>query len=86
LQKCSVSGAHVVHARQGRRLASVGGYRRLFAEGEGEGEGGTVRSYGCFPDFYYPQDFADWMQGKYVGALPKFPCAYSDCKFRIWVP
>ena len=52
---------------QGRRLAAAAGYRRLFAEGEGEGEGSNVESFGCFPDFYYPQDFDDWIQGHFKG-------------------
>ena len=52
---------------QGRRLAAAAGYRRLFAEGEGEGEGSNIQSFGCFPDFYYPQDFDDWIQGHFKG-------------------
>lgn len=37
-------------------------YRRLFAEGEGGAVGGSA---GCFPDFYTPQDFEDWLQGNF---------------------
>ncbi|EIE26108.1 hypothetical protein COCSUDRAFT_52686 [Coccomyxa subellipsoidea C-169] len=37
-------------------------YRRLFAEGEG---GASGASAGCFPDFYTPQDFEDWLQGSF---------------------
>ena len=37
-------------------------YRRLFAEGEGGAIGGSA---GCFPDFYTPQDFEDWLQGNF---------------------
>ena len=40
-------------------------YRRLFAEGEG---GYVGSSSGCFPDFYSPQDFEDWLQGNYQSA------------------
>ena len=39
-------------------------YRRLFAEGEG---GASGASAGCFPDFYTPQDFEDWLQGSFQG-------------------
>ncbi|CAL8470356.1 g9898 [Coccomyxa elongata] len=37
-------------------------YRRLFAEGEGGAVGGSA---GCFPDFYTPQDFENWLQGNF---------------------
>lgn len=42
-------------------------HRRLL-QSESEG-GGSGTSAGCFPDFYTPQDFDDWLQGNYQGVL-----------------
>ena len=49
--------------------ASWQGARRLhrrLLQSESEG-GGSGTSAGCFPDFYTPQDFDDWLQGNYQG-------------------
>ena len=59
---CACLTINYVNLEQGSRRR----YRRLFAE-EGEG-GGNGNSAGCFPDFYSPQDFQDWLQGNYQSA------------------
>ncbi|KAK9865553.1 hypothetical protein WJX84_010411 [Apatococcus fuscideae] len=38
--------------------------RRLLQSGEVEG-GGSGLAAGCFPDFYSPQDFENWLNGVY---------------------
>ncbi|CAL5223436.1 g5951 [Coccomyxa viridis] len=70
---------------QGRRLAAAAGYRRLFAEGEGEGEGSNIQSFGCFPDFYYPQDFDDWIQGHFKEPLYSAGSKINPAGIILWL-
>ena len=55
--------------------------RRLLQSGEVEG-GGSGLAAGCFPDFYSPQDFENWLNGVYQGMIHQQLCTIAPTKAR----